>query len=165
MIKTLIAWSVSACLICGAIATAAPRLKVSQNGRFLIYEEGRPFFYLGDTAWELFHRTTREEADRYLQDRARKGFTVIQAVALAELDGLNSPNSYGYRPLVDNDPARPDVRGGPRDDYWDHVDYILDKAESLGLFGKPGTLRWPPADLGRQVEQEMGRWTGGFHPR
>ena len=49
---------------------APPRLKVSENHRFLVYEDGRPFFYLGDTAWELFHRLNREEADRYLENRA-----------------------------------------------------------------------------------------------
>jgi hypothetical protein len=42
------------------------------------HEGSEPFFWLGDTAWELFHRLNREEADRYLEDRARKGFTVIQ---------------------------------------------------------------------------------------
>lgn len=113
---------------------AAPRLKVSENRRFLVEEGGKPFFYLGDTAWELFHRLNREEAQRYLENRARKGFTVIQAVALAELDGLNTPNAYGHRPLVDNDPARPDVKDGASNDYWDHVDFIVEKAESLGLF-------------------------------
>ena len=30
------------------------RLRVSANRRFLTYEDGTPFFYLGDTAWELF---------------------------------------------------------------------------------------------------------------
>jgi len=121
--------------IVSAPATAAPpRLKVSENHRFLVYEDGRPFFYLGDTAWELFHRLNREEADRYLQDRARKGFTVIQAVALAELDGLGDPNPYGHLPLLDNDPARPDVKEGPANDYWDHVDFVVEKANSLGLY-------------------------------
>jgi hypothetical protein len=115
-------------------AAAPPRLKVSENRRFLVYEDGRPFFYLADTAWELFHRLNREEADRYLQDRARKGFTVIQAVALAELDGLADPNPYGHLPLLDNDPARPDVKEGPVNDYWDHVDFVVEKANSLGLY-------------------------------
>src|SRR6476646_10288876 len=64
------------------------RLRVSESGRFLVTEDGRPFFYLGDTAWELFHRLTREEAVRYLQFRADQGSTAIQAGALAELDGL-----------------------------------------------------------------------------
>ncbi len=116
-----------------ASAVAAPKLTLSENKRFLVQENGKPFFYLGDTAWELFHRLNREEADQYLNDRAKKGYTVIQAVALAELDGLNDPNPYGHRPLIENDPARPDVKDGPGNDYWDHVDYIVNKAEQLGL--------------------------------
>lgn len=113
---------------------AAPRLRVSENRRFIVKEDGSPFFYLGDTAWELFHRLNREEAERYLKDRAGKGFTVIQAVALAELDGLNDPNPYGHRPLTENDPTRPDVKEGANNDYWDHVDYIVKTADSLGLY-------------------------------
>ena len=115
-------------------STTSPRLKISPNRRFLIQPDGSPFFYLGDTAWELFHRLNREEADRYLENRARKGFTVIQAVALAELDGLNAPNAYGHRPLIDNDPTKPDVKDGPQNDYWDHVDYIVEQANARGLF-------------------------------
>lgn len=116
-------------------AAETGRLAVSENGRYLAYvESGKPFFYLGDTAWELFHRLDREEARRYLEDRARKGFTVIQAVALAELDGLHTPNPYGHTPLVDDDPARPDTKPGPRNDYWDHVDFIVDLAAELGMF-------------------------------
>ncbi len=110
-----------------------PRLKVSENKRFLVTEKGEPFFWLGDTAWELFHRLDREEADRYLRKRATQGFTVIQAVGLAELDGHTVPNAYGHRPLVDLDPARPDVKDGPRNDYWAHVDFVVDRANELGL--------------------------------
>jgi hypothetical protein len=110
-----------------------PRLKISDNRRFLVSEDGSPFFYLGDTAWELLHRLNRQEADRYLENRARKGFTVIQAVAIAELNGHTDPNPYGHLPLVDLDPARPAVKDGPANDYWDHADYIVEKANSLGL--------------------------------
>ena len=117
-----------------AVQAAAPRLRVSDNKRFLVKADGTPFFYMGDTAWELFHRLNREEAARYLEHRARNGFTVIQAVAIAELDGHTDPNAYGHLPLVDLDPARPDVKEGPNNDYWDHVDYIVNQAESLGLF-------------------------------
>jgi hypothetical protein len=106
---------------------------VSDNRRFLVTQDGRPFFYLGDTAWELFHRLNREEATRYLEDRARKGFTVVQAVALAELEGLSDPNPYGHRPLLDDDPARPDVKAGPENDYWDHVDFVVRKANEVGI--------------------------------
>ena len=55
---------------------AIPPLRVSDNKRFLVTADGRPFFWLGDTAWELFHRLTREDAVRYLDNRARLRFTV-----------------------------------------------------------------------------------------
>jgi hypothetical protein len=109
-------------------------LKVSDNKRFLVTADGRPFFWLGDTAWELFHRLNREEALRYLRNRAERRFTVIQAVALAELDGLNTPNAYGQRPLLNNDPATPDVKDGPNNDYWDFVDYVVNEAGALGIY-------------------------------
>jgi hypothetical protein len=115
-------------------AEPLPRLKVSEDRRFLTTADGRPFFWLGDTAWELFHRLNREEADEYLALRAKQGYTVIQAVALAELDGHTDPNPYGHLPLVDLDPARPAVIDGPSNDYWDHVDYIVDSANARGLY-------------------------------
>lgn len=104
------------------------RLRVAPNKRFLIKQDGSPFFYLGDTAWELFHRLNRAEADVYLRDRAAKGFTVIQAVVLAELDGLTVPNAYGDLPLENNDPAR------PVEAYFRHVDFIIKRAGELGMY-------------------------------
>ena len=64
----------------------------------------------------------------YLTKRAEQGFNVIQAVALAELDGLNTPNPYGEKPLENNDPLKPNAN------YFKHVDYIIKKADSLGLY-------------------------------
>ena len=128
-------WGAAACLLvllCAGAATARsaglPRLKVSQNRRFLVKEDGSPFFWLGDTAWELFHRLDREDSERYLRDRAGKGFTVIQAVVLAEFGGLTVPNANGDLPLLDNDPTRPDER------YFAHVDAVVEAASRLGLY-------------------------------
>ncbi len=123
-------------------ATSQPPgpLRVSDNHRYLVKADGTPFFYLGDTAWELFHRLNREEAERYLRNRAAKGFTVIQAVALAEIDGLHDPNPYGDVPLRNDEPTQPDTTSGSdpgnpeQYDYWDHVDWIVNKAGELGLY-------------------------------
>jgi Protein of unknown function (DUF4038)/Putative collagen-binding domain of a collagenase len=112
-----------------AAGAAVPgRLKVSDNHRYLQYENGQPFFYLGDTAWELFQRLNRDEATEYLTNRARKGFTVIQAVALAPADGLTVPNAYGDLPLVGGDPTK------PNEAYFRNVDFIVNKAGDLGMF-------------------------------
>jgi hypothetical protein len=102
------------------------RLQISDNRRYLTFEDGTPFFYLGDTAWELFHRLDRDEADFYLQTRAAQGFTVIQAVVLAEHE-FAQPNRYGEHPLIDNDPTQ------PNEAYFQHVDYIVNRAEELKL--------------------------------
>lgn len=112
-------------------------LIVDQSHRYLQQQDGTPFHWLGDTAWELFHKLNREEAMWYLTERAKQGFTVIQAVILAECDGLRIPNAYGRLPLRKDknglpDPARPDCGG--EYSYFDHVAYILDTAESLGLY-------------------------------
>ncbi len=42
-------------------AQQLPLLKIADNNRYLITEDGKPFFWLGDTAWELIHRLDREE--------------------------------------------------------------------------------------------------------
>ncbi len=129
---------------------ALPRLKAHADGRYIVREDGSPFLYLADTAWELFHRATREQVREYLELRARQRFTVIHAVALAELEGLSDPNAYGDLPLLDRDPARAAVTPGsdPDDpqqyDYWDHVDYVVDEANRLGLYVAflPTWARW-----------------------
>jgi hypothetical protein len=126
-------WLSAMALLGGVVMLAGPvdfrhdDLRVSANHRFLEHADGTPFFYLGDTAWELFHRLTNDEAVKYLDDRASKGFTVIQAVVLAEFDELGTPNVEAQRPFTDNDP------GKPNEAYFRHVDRIVELARERGL--------------------------------
>ena len=126
-LRSRIALITALSLISSLTTWSAPILKVSENQRFLVKTDGTPFFYLADTAWELLHRLNREDAEKYLRRRAEQGFTVIQTVVLAELDGLETPNAYGEVPLRNNDPTQPNER------YFEHVDWIVKKAEELGL--------------------------------
>ncbi|CAM3326839.1 MULTISPECIES: glycoside hydrolase family 140 protein [Paenibacillus] len=117
--------------------TTLPKLQISPNGRLLVREDGEPFFWLGDTAWNLFHKLSREEAELYLRVRAEQGFNVIQAVALAESNGIRKGNFYGRRPLKQDehgryDPELPDTDEGYS--FWDHVDYVIGLASDLGLY-------------------------------
>ena len=88
------------------------RLKVSENGHFIVYEDGTPFLWLGDTGWELFQRLDRNEAVSYLKKREEQGFDVIQAILLSELGGLIVPNSYGSLPLISGDPSKLKITPG-----------------------------------------------------
>lgn len=110
------------------ISASIGRLKISENNRYLVYADGTPFFYLGDTGWELFHRLTLKEAEKYLENRRQKGFTVIQAVILAELDGLYTPNRNGDKPLQSNDPEKPNEK------YFLFVDSVIRLAATKGIY-------------------------------
>jgi hypothetical protein len=105
-----------------------PRIQVHADGHSLETDDGRPFFWMGDTAWELIHHTTREEASYYLHTRGRQGFTVIQTVVLSEFDGVNQPSVLGLKPLIDNDPRRPNPA------YFDRIVEIVDEAAANGLY-------------------------------
>jgi hypothetical protein len=106
------------------------KLKVSSDGRGFVDQDGKPFFYLGDTAWLIFQRLDREELDEYLKDRAGKGFTVIQAYVLRGLDARHPDGAtslIGATPLVDRDPDR------PNEAFFANVDYVVNRANELGL--------------------------------
>ncbi len=118
----------------GTAFAATPPLKVSDNHRFLITDKGEPFFYLGDTTWELFHRLNREDAVKLIENRASKKFTVLQSVAIAELEGHTDPNAYGDLPFIDLDVTKPAVKEGPQNDYWDHVDFVVNEANKRGVY-------------------------------
>jgi len=151
-------------------------LKVSDNRRFLVKEDGSSFFWLADTAWNLFHKLNRDEAEIYLNNRAENGFNVIQAVALGEHDGIQTPNAYGRIPLKKNesgdyDPCMPDLDTTKKSDYsyWEHVDYIINKAEDLGLYiallptwGDKFNLKWGmgPVIFDENNAFAYGKWIG-----
>jgi hypothetical protein len=114
-------------LFCGiALANGEEiqKIHVSPDHHFLAQENGSPFFWLGENAWELFQRPNTDSVDRYLADRASKGFNVILAV----IGGVHrEPNFRGDWALVDNNPNRPNPR------YFAHVDCVVDRAAKYGL--------------------------------
>ncbi|SDT22252.1 apiosidase-like domain-containing protein [Microlunatus soli] len=101
-------------------------LTVAPSGRWLERDHD-PWFLLGDTAWELFHRLDLDDADHYLRTRAEQGFNTVFAVGVAEFGGLDEPNANGQVPFIDRRPDQPDER------YWHHVDTIITMANQYGL--------------------------------
>ncbi|MFC5192047.1 glycoside hydrolase family 140 protein [Algoriphagus aquatilis] len=97
-------------------------IQVHPDHRFLMTSEKEPFFWMADTAWELFHRLDKQEAIMYLDKRKAQGFNVIQAVVLAELDGIHTPNANGDLPFSDL------ANFKYNEAYFQHIDLILDLA-------------------------------------
>ena len=105
---------------------AFSQFSISDNHRYLL-KNGKPFFWLGDTGWELFHRLNKDDVNEYFKKRSEQGFTIVQAVVLAELNGLDSPNTNGDRPLINNDPTK------PNEAYFKFIDYVVDRANYYNM--------------------------------
>lgn len=107
-------------------------LRADAGGRHLVDLQGRPYFWLGDTAWPFFAEYPDEAARAYLADRGGKGFTVIQAVlAWGKGSGYEADrplaNPDGEEPWRDGDPSRPNER------YFDRVERLIGLAGESGL--------------------------------
>lgn len=145
-------------------ATVAPsvkgvRLKVSPNGRFFVDQNGKPFFYLGDTCWLLFQRPNHDEVDEYLKDRAAKGFTVIQAYVIRGL-GKRHPDGNGSLlgafPFIDRNPEK------PNEAFFKNMDYVVNRANELGLvMGLVTAKSWHVNKTPEQVFNEKNAYTFG----
>ena len=105
-------------------------LRVSDNNRYLVFANGEPFFYMGDTGWLLPERLDRSEAEFYLKKCQQAGYNVVQVQVM---DGVPSYNIYGQPSLTDgwnfDKINQKGVYG-----YWDHLDYIVDMAANYGIY-------------------------------
>lgn len=123
-------------------------LAMSDNHRYLVDLNGRPFPILGRTAWFI---TSLSETDykRFIDDTVAKGFSAIEFhVINHDLRGHNPPFSGngalpfikrlggslwdGSLSYIDINTDAPDFTQ-PSEAYWRHVDAILAYAESKGI--------------------------------
>lgn len=126
-----------------------PAIHVSDNGRYLEFNDGKPFLWLGGTAWGMSEWLTREQVDLYLDNRSTKGFNIVQVCAFwgkRQDDPVrfttNPSNAYGYKAFEEKngvpDTGRPLVaEGGTAEspnDYWDHLEYIIKAASRRNMF-------------------------------
>lgn len=104
-------------------------MSIGENRRFLVTQSGEPFFWLGDTAWLMLPRLSREDIDSYLRIRAAQRFTVIHLAAVVAGSATNGEsNAYGHAPLGD---GRLDQ---PADEYFAHLDYVIARAAAHGIY-------------------------------
>ncbi len=101
-------------------------IRVSPNGRYFVDGEGKPFFWLGDTLWELFRSFSLPDGRTVLERRRSQGFTVIQVMITGVGDGTK-PNVAGETPWVGDDPA------SPNEAYFRNVDSVVEVARDCGL--------------------------------
>jgi hypothetical protein len=112
-------------------------LRVSANGHYFEKSDGTPFFVAGDTGYFLAKASTRELVDKYFGDCAKRG---INVVFMSFVHRRDQPNRLGDYPWENADAGRIVTTPGNNPektdeyDYWDHVDYIVDKAEQYNIY-------------------------------
>ncbi len=162
--KKLLPFAIAGALFACTAQQEAERmqvLKISENKRYFMTEDGKPFFWLGDTGWLLFNKLDREEAEKYLEDRREKGFNVIQAMVLHTVPSVNA---YGDSSLVNGDISKPLITEGnnPENaeeyDYWDHVDYIIDRAAEKGIYMALVPVWGTPVKNGLVSTEQAGKY-------
>ena len=103
------------------------KLKVSENQRFLQFENGKPFFWQGETAWLMPERLNRDEVAFYLKSCKEAGYNMAQVQVL---NGVPSFNIYG---VPSHDKQGKLLTSVPYS-YWDNMDYIIDVAAQNGIY-------------------------------
>ena len=104
-------------------------LKISNNRRFLTDQNGAPFLLQGDAAWSLLAQTTKEDAELYLQDRAKKGFNSILVNLIEHWFATDPPkNAYGEEPF-----KVPGNFSSPNENYFEYVDWVIEKAAQFDI--------------------------------
>jgi hypothetical protein len=117
---------------------------LSNDSRYFVDQAGEPWFGRGDTAWSLIGQLSPEEIDRYLDDRAAKGFNLILVNVLEHYYSDNAPNNYSDDPPF----TETAFQSAPNEAYWQHVDYAVEAARLRGI-----TLLLAPAYLGNRDEE------------
>jgi len=143
--------------IAAVTATAANNqaLKVSDNGRYFV-KDGKPFFWQGDTDWELFRVYKVSEANAILQKRKEQGFTVIQAMATGvfpEAAGIVKMKPIpGLQAWIDWNPLTPNEK------YFSRMDSVVAAADALGLVLVVGVYHAWDQDKGRINVKNVRPW-------
>jgi hypothetical protein len=124
-------------------AQAAYPLKVSENHRYLVDQNGKPFLIVGDTPQGLMGRLTEQDAEYYFADREAHGFNTLGWIDV-ECAGRDYPTNKdattpdGIRPFTGY------VGGGtdythydlskPNEAYFVRLDNIMQLAAKHHLF-------------------------------
>ncbi|GBD89951.1 putative endoglucanase [bacterium BMS3Abin04] len=71
-------------------------LKMSANDKYLMYEDGTPFFWMGGTGWALPMAATYGEWKKYIDDRHSKKFDLVQVAPARAHGGIFVDPPYDY---------------------------------------------------------------------
>ncbi len=101
-------------------------VRVSENGRYIVDQNGRPVFWLGTTQWQLFRDITLEEATTVIDRTRANGMIFIQSMLAGVGDGTK-PSIHGEKVWLDDDALT------PNEAYFRNVDAVIRNAGDRGV--------------------------------
>jgi Protein of unknown function (DUF4038)/Putative collagen-binding domain of a collagenase len=150
---------------------------VSDDGRFLLDQAGRPWRVQADAGWLMSVKATPAQVDEYLATRRAQGFNSFYLHAMVHPGGYaaapNAPeNVQGDSPFAE--PGNFSTAGASPESerYWAWIDTIVDKAAAHGMVVMLAYtyLGWEGGDQGWYQEVlaqpsqsalfDWGRWLG-----
>ncbi len=120
------------------------KLKISENNRFLVKEDGSPFVWIGETNW-FFAKLPPNAIDSILDKRSSQGYTIIFISCRENLyngdgpGGINNPNEL----------------------WWAYLDEYINKCEQKNLYVGI-TLGWWGKAMSNSEKDlyNYGKWVG-----
>ncbi|MFA6308633.1 MAG: DUF4038 domain-containing protein [Clostridia bacterium] len=100
-------------------------LKVSENNRYFVDQEGNPYLVFADTGWMLFSYISKEDAKFYIEERFKQGINSI--LCYATPFKIDRANTEGNKPFLNEDILTPNEK------YFANVDWIINKAVEYGM--------------------------------
>ena len=113
-------------------------IHTSENGRYLVDNNSKPFFYQAETPWTIFIHLNEKEMGEMMDIRIRQGFNVLQTMSITTETNVNRD-----KPFEDNDFTKPNLA------YFEHIRKGIQLAEEKGLLVGMSTV-W------------KGRYNGGW---
>lgn len=123
--------AVWAAVAVSSLCAAQPKfpLKISENRRYLVDQESRPFFLVGDAAWSLIVQLNLKEVDRYLDARRKLGFNALLVNLIEHHFADAAPrNKAGAAPF-----RKADDLATPNEAYFKFADAVIEHAEARGF--------------------------------
>ncbi len=131
-------------------------IAVSDNGHYFLDKNGKPFFWQGDTEWELFRYLTAKDANALLAERKKQGFNVIQVIVngvFPEWGAMAGMKPWkGMKAWRDDNPLTPD------EDYFSKVDSIVAYADKINIILVIGVYHARDCDAGRINALNAKQW-------
>ena len=104
------------------------RLRISDDKRYFVTPDGKPFPWLADTVWTMPQRLRWDDVEYLMKKRKGQGFNALQICALDPERDVEMRTPAGDPALIDGDLSR------PNEHYFRYLDYVLDKAEEYGFY-------------------------------